>query len=278
MDATSAGRKVAQLATNGRSRIEGHWRFYGQIKAAGLLLDRYGDAVAGGPFAGMRYPVPAEVDLCLPPKLSGRYEQELHPVIERLLDRRWRTIVDVGCAAGYYTTGLALRAPEARVVGFEGSEELAALARRNAEVNGVADRVDIRGFCGPDELEPLLGPETFAVLDVEGYEETLTDPERLPAVLQTTLLIELHDFAVPGVSSLVLARFAGSHRVSVIHADPPSARDAVGAAEAAVLPRRLRRWVVDEHRPAGMRWAICEPHVPVGTPAEPVVSSMQPVG
>ncbi len=107
-------------------------------------------------------------------------------MLESVLRRRWATMIDVGCAAGYYTTGFALRCPEARVIGFEGDDGLADLARRTAAANGVADRVEIRGFCEPDDLSAVLGPDTFVMLDVEGHEAVLADPQRVAGLAAAT--------------------------------------------------------------------------------------------
>ena len=53
-------------------------------------------------------------------------------------------VLDLCTGSGVLAVSLAKELPAARVVATEISEEAAALARRNAERNGVADRVDVR--------------------------------------------------------------------------------------------------------------------------------------
>jgi len=66
----------------------------------------------------MRY-VPEAVGSSFLPKLVGSYEAELHGVIEELIGRDYRTIIDIGSAEGYYVVGLARRCPAARIYAFD---------------------------------------------------------------------------------------------------------------------------------------------------------------
>ena len=225
-------------------------------KAMGRLAERYPDDLDAVTLHAESLMNLRPWKLWTPEGKAEEGTEEIVRLLESVLRRRWATMIDVGCAAGYYTTGFALRCPEARVIGFEGDDGLAELARRTAAANGVADRVEIRGFCDPDDLAAVLGPDTFVMLDVEGHEAVLADPQRVPGLAAATLLVEVHDFAVKGLSSELLGRFAGSHHLTVLHAARPSRR---AVPEASGLPVHLRRWVVDDHRPAGMRWLLCQP-------------------
>jgi release factor glutamine methyltransferase len=69
-------------------------------------------------------------------------------------------VLDLCTGSGAIAISLAKELPAARVVATELSPEAAAIARKNAERNGVADRVDIR-------IGDLLGPvagETFDLI------------------------------------------------------------------------------------------------------------------
>ena len=64
-------------------------------------------AVRSGPFQGMRY-LDEIVWGSVTPRWLGCYEWELHGAVRQILDRGYKTIIDVGCAEGYYAVGLAL--------------------------------------------------------------------------------------------------------------------------------------------------------------------------
>ena len=90
-------------------------------KVRPLLWEQLGGIVAGGPFQGLRY-IRESVGSAWAPKMLGTYEKELWPVVDVLIRRRPRWIVDVGAAEGYYAVGLAMRLGAAQVVAFEADE------------------------------------------------------------------------------------------------------------------------------------------------------------
>ena len=57
--------------------------------------------------------------------------------------RAGEAVLDIGCGSGGASLCLAARVPKCRVVGLELQPNLAALARDNAEVNGMSDRLTI---------------------------------------------------------------------------------------------------------------------------------------
>jgi hypothetical protein len=202
----------------------------------------HGLVVSGGPFAGLRYPDATATSLI--PKLLGAYERELHAAIEQAVAGEPELIVNVGAADGYYAVGLARRCPAATVHAFEADPRARELLARVASANGVALRIE--GAAGTDELGGLTGGRALVVIDCEGCEASLLDPDRVPLLRTATIVAELHDFAVP--ADPVVARFAGSHDVTLIPtgAQPPERGSPVGLA-------------LSEYRPGPMRWAVMRP-------------------
>jgi precorrin-6B methylase 2 len=151
------------------------------------------------------------------PKLLGIYERELSPCIETICADQPRLIVDVGAAEGYYAVGLAMRNPQARVIAFEIEEKGRAALLDMARKNSVADRIEVRGKCEPPDLQAALSNQSSPVVicDVEGYELTLLNPETVPGLRQAAMLVELHDFMVPGTTETLLRRFNKTH--SIMH-------------------------------------------------------------
>jgi hypothetical protein len=181
----------------------------------------------------MQYPIRIGAQGGLIPKLAGTYECELAGVIERIVARAPRTVIDVGAAEGYYAVGLATRLPTARIVAYEMETPLHALVRRLAEANGVASRLDLRGACSVASLGRDLEAsranatlrDTVIVMDVEGFEDTLLDPAAIPELDDVAVLVEVHDTLVPGVGDRLRARFARTHSIESIRSRARSARD-----------------------------------------------------
>ena len=203
----------------------------------------HGLTVSGGPFAGLRYPDATATSLI--PKLLGVYERELHPVVERVIREEPDLIVNVGAADGYYAVGLARRCPRAAVHAFEADSRARALLARVAGANGVA--IQIGGAAGLGELRALQG-RALIVIDCEGCEAALLDPDQAPLLRCATIVAELHDFAVPALGETIAERFGATHDLTLVStgAQPPERSSTLALA-------------LSEYRPGPMRWAVMSP-------------------
>jgi hypothetical protein len=217
--------------------------------------------IRGGPFKGMRY-VGDSPSVQIAPFLLGLNEMEIWPFVQRLLAPGFDVFVNVGAAEGYYAVGFARFSPVPRVISYEGDQLGRVLTRFMARKNGVAERVDVRGACNPELLAEALAPYTKPTLliDVEGYEEELADPERIPALRRATMIIELHEHQRP-MADILRPRFSATHVIEEIWTCPRTPDD---------LPKNLwpatmffsRERLLElgtEQRGMPMRWWLLTP-------------------
>ena len=185
-------------------------------------LDRPGEVVQG-PFRGMRYISVAYCSEVLP-KLLGTYERELIPAIEAICGAGCDRIIDIGAAEGYYAVGMALRNPQARIVGFEMNPTARFYLRRLSRSNGVEHRLQIEGTCDTASLREALEDARLpaVICDCEGAELQLLQPDRVESLRRSLILVETHegmetgDGVLEGVSRRIRERFTASHHVEVI--------------------------------------------------------------
>jgi hypothetical protein len=207
--------------------------------------------VRGGPFAGMNY-IHDTMSGGYVPKVLGIYERELHPVIARLAELGIQRVLNIGAADGYYAVGLCRMFPDLRVVAFETEARGREYVRAMAERNGVLPRVEIRGTCDLPGLQAALTDPrgTLVLCDVEGYEDVLMDPEKVPGLRAAWLLVELHDGKNPGVSGRIRARFEQTHTIETIWQTKRTAADFPfsNAYTRSLAPEHLAA-AVDEGRP-----------------------------
>jgi len=228
-----------------------------------LTRERTDCQVRSGFFAGMHY-VQNSVGSAYLPKLLGIYERELSTQVESICAGKPELIVDVGAAEGFYAIGLARRNPQAKVIAFEMEPRGQATLREMAALNNVVDRIEIKGKCEAADLVVALGNASAPVVvcDVEGYEEKLLDLQAVPALRHATILVELHDFIIPGITEKLKDRFGPTHRIEHIWQQPRSRADfpwrTLGTA---LLPRSYLEWSVSEWRPVQMSWLWLVPHV-----------------
>jgi SAM-dependent methyltransferase len=177
------------------------------------LAAREGNQVLAGPFKGMEYPVRA-AEGARAARLLGTYEASLEPVIEAIIARPYTTVVDIGCAEGYYAVGFARRMPGVRVLARDVSETAQALCARLAAANGVADRVEVGGLWSHADFALCADGPTVVICDIEGAEAELLDPGAAPQLTRTDILVEVHEGMRPGLLAALTARFQATHRIT----------------------------------------------------------------
>jgi hypothetical protein len=174
-----------------------------------------GDKVCGGPFKDMVLTNDALIAYQAP-LLLGCYEHELHPFFEDAIAKNYARILNIGCSVGYYAVGLARRMPTVVIEAFDIDEVARNKCQEMARVNGVEDRVHISGeFFGKD-FEKYADKKTLVIMDIEGAEKELLNPEAFPSLRKMDVLVELHDFGDPTISKTILPRFEPSHTIEII--------------------------------------------------------------
>jgi hypothetical protein len=227
------------------------------LRSAPVFAER---RVLGGPFRGMRYPSLQAFGSTLYPKLAGSYECELVPWLERLRNRPYTAIHDIGCAEGYYAVGLALLFPGASVYAYDSDPAAMDACRAMARANGIAERLAIGGALTAADLCRLDPHERGLILcDCEGCEAALFTAVVVRHLEAYDLIIELHDFVDPAISSTLRPRFGASHDVSVVATTP---RDPARFPVLRALPALAREVALDELRPGPMEWLLAESRLP----------------
>lgn len=168
-----------------------------------------GGTVTGGPFAGMRYPDEIVCRIDAPAlKVAGCYEAELHETIERALRWQPRRFVDIGGSDGYYAVGFArLGLP---VTVYEASRSARKLCSKLAGANDV--RIDVLGACR--QLPQVH--HSLVLVDIEGSEDRLLSRRAAEFLRSSTVIVETHELASPGVIDRLRMRFADTHVVETL--------------------------------------------------------------
>jgi 2-polyprenyl-3-methyl-5-hydroxy-6-metoxy-1,4-benzoquinol methylase len=249
-------KQPADAQAQAQVRVQAQARRRAEITNA--LYSAQGGNVLSGPFAGMAL-LP---DVCwgdgdLAPKLLGCYEAELHSAIAKAISRDPKNIINIGCAEGYYAVGLARALPQSQVFAFDADERARAICVRAVAANG--SRASVGGTCTFDTLRDTIskGDRTLLLVDCEGAELQLLDPQEVPGIQACDVIVECHDFLDSSITSTLRERFAATHDVEIV-------------SEGARNPNQftsLQQWqssdrwlAVNENRPMTMNWLVCWAH------------------
>lgn len=176
----------------------------------------FGLTVAGGPFVGMKC-IDLSAERPLLPSMLGTYEEEIAPVVEEMIGVGLTRVINVGAGVGYYAVGFARAIREAEIIAFDSDAGNRDRCMQLATLNGVNDRVHMKGSCDPHELCAVPADDTTLVMcDVEGYENELFEDSVVDHLRRSYLIIELHDVYRPGTEASLLKRFSATHVPEVI--------------------------------------------------------------
>jgi hypothetical protein len=180
--------------------------------------------------------------------LFGLYEQEILEVVTSL-PSRYRTLVDIGAADGYYAPGLVKSGLVDRSICFEitksGQEVIAEVAARN----GVSDRVKIFGAADASLVAKVQScsvnfEECVVICDVEGEEFSLFTTEVLSTFRRSVVIIELHpEIAFETHDAVEALRIRASKYFSV--------------SQFKTGPRDPARFSELQHLDDSSRWLLC---------------------
>jgi precorrin-6B methylase 2 len=223
------------------------------------ILDAAAWEVQQGPFKGMTI---SEVtswyggDVVV--KLIGAYEFELYDCVEEAIAANPNQVINVGCAEGYYAVGFALRLPAALIHAIDIEAQALKACEAAARANRVEQNLRLELGWSRSSLENLLQRpgRTLLFVDCEGCEEEMFRVLAPDSYASAEIIVECHDFAVPGTSDSLLRVLSGSHETRVVK---HSTRDAKNFPLLNALPSEFVGSAMTEKRPDNMQWIYAKP-------------------
>ena len=202
----------SKATLNNSLRLLSKWR---SVLIQNTLLQKEGTKVLQGPLKGLDF-IERSAEGCHIAKLLGCYEQPLQPYITAAIEKNYSTLLNIGCAEGYYAVGLARVMPNTRSLAFDTNPEAQVTCRELAAKNGVSDRVEVDGLFSPADFANYDHESTLVFCDIEGAELELLDPEITPALKSMDLIVESHECLRAGITDALITRFSATHDIHLI--------------------------------------------------------------
>ena len=177
-----------------------------------VFNDRF--VVHNGPFEGMHY-IDTSNGSAFLPKILGSYEEPIQDWVEEVIERKYKTIIDIGCAEGYYAVGFAMRMPNTKIIAFDVDENARTNLKKLSKLNHVKN-IQINVECTFDELNLISKENTLIFCDIEGFERILLDPLKVSNLKYVDVIVETHDFIFADTTELLISRFYKTHIIKMI--------------------------------------------------------------
>ena len=217
-----------------------------------------GGVVYSGPFIGLKIlPDYLWGDGDISSKLLGLYEYQLHKYIEDVVLSKPDCILNIGCAEGYYGIGLQKRIDVPSYL-IDVDERYRDIVKKTAELNNVQDYY----FSTNSSLNNFrtilnLYKNPFILMDCEGTEIEFLNLDYFPELLNSTILVETHDFLNNSITNTLLYRFSETHIIEEIHSIPKNMNlDIISS-----LSDLDKMVLWNEWRPCEMAWLYMKPKI-----------------
>ncbi len=204
-----------QASLNNALRLLSKWR---SVLIQNTLLQKNGTMVMQGPLQGLDF-LSQSAEGCHIAKLLGCYEQPLQPYIEQAVQKHYATILNIGCAEGYYAVGMARRMPGTRVLAYDLNPKAQEVCAALSAKNKVADRIRIGGLFTHADFAAYERQDVLLMCDIEGAERELLDPQAAPALKEMDIIVESHECLIPGITQMLIARFEETHNITLVQDD-----------------------------------------------------------
>ncbi|MDA8920719.1 hypothetical protein N9J30_00365 [Gammaproteobacteria bacterium] len=200
------------VTLNNALRLLSKWR---STLIQNTLLQHEGAKVIDGPLKGLDF-IEKSAEGCHVAKILGCYEQPLQPYVRDAINEGYSTVLNIGCAEGYYAVGLARLMPETISLAFDTNPHAQVACRALAAKNNVDDRVKVGGIFIPTDFENYKGESVLIFCDIEGAEDELLNIDLAPSLSFFDIIVESHECLKTGLTQRLMSRFENTHEITLV--------------------------------------------------------------
>ncbi len=174
--------------------------------------------VMTGPFAGLKVPPGLKTDNLAAAYILGTYEQPVVHRIMKMLSPHRPRFLNIGCGSGYFTNGVAFAA-NVETIGFDTDPERVISADLIRDLNDLETARHVRTTAHEIDYADYIREGDLVLVDIEGAEYALLQPEKTPALVGADYIVELHSkygYDQDTGRQEIIRRFADTHEAEVL--------------------------------------------------------------
>jgi len=177
------------------------------------IVFKCNSTIQSGPFKGILF------NSKNVPMLLGTYEKELQHILYKIIEKPFQVIINIGAHEGYYVIGLATKLTESKIIAFESDSNRRNKILNDSIKNQAESRVQLYSYCDTLSLKNSINKDQSCciIIDIDGGEGILLDPNTIPELENCFILVECHDFVYDGITEIIKQRFNKSHFITEIN-------------------------------------------------------------
>lgn len=227
------------------------------------IYERYSGIVSRGPFKGMQLlnKLPREHP-DFGSLLLGFYEYHVTEFITSNYFKNLKLFVDIGASEGYFPIGMLYGGFAEKAIAYEDCEKSTEVMLRQANTNGVQNRLTIKGRATQDficDLQTQNVNDTVLLCDIAGGEFGLFSDEVLFGLRKSTVIVEIHDWFDENFIDLYSRLLRTAHQFFEINFLKSKTRPIEEIYDLRSFTDDNRLLLCSEHRPSRMRYLVLTP-------------------
>ena len=194
-------------------------------------------------------------------KLLGLYEQEVLDFLS-YSSKKHEYLINLGAGDGYYTLGALNSRIVQKAYAYEISDHGSNLLREGAILNKLSEKLNLLGEAKHEfwsELPKEVVADSLLVVDIEGGEFDLFDVNTFNVFKNSTIVIEVHEWAYNGsgrANERLVRDSSLTHDYKIVQT---GSRDLSGIPEIVDYSDTDRWLICSEGRPMLMSWILLSP-------------------
>jgi len=205
--------------------------------------------IINGPFKGIKY-INNSTFGPLFPKLIGTYEEPIHRWIYDVINKNYKTIINIGSGEGYYAIGFSILLPKSNVFAFDIDKNAINSLYKLMKLNNLHN-LYINQIINFSNLNNLITNSSLIFIDVEGNEFSYLSFDNIPNLIRADIIVEVHEFLIPGLVNILFNRFSNTHHIELIHDN--NCRT-IYPSLAHKFSKKFYKVLISEKRPSNMSW------------------------
>ena len=219
-----------------------------------LVKDKLKNTVQHGVFKGMKYNVESIMSVKYP-KIIGSYEMELTPYLWKLMRNKYKQMINIGCAEGYYSVGWAMKNKDTMVFAVDPLSKSKNFLSTLASNNGIKQQIRFFRWVSARRLNKWIKGRTLIIMDCVGAEVGLLNPLICNNLYLADILVEVHEFVEEGIGKKIEQRFSQTHSVRYI---PQINRVSDNFDILKNMDEHIAQQLMDEKRSSNIHWLYIE--------------------